>query len=452
MGHFLVGSRGAFTDEAFPDEVLYKTQLSVAPANQNNGRLGGPCLAGTTVDVVLVKEAFWADFVATVGEGLIGFITGQGDSGAVVAADLILGSMPGLGIYADGRDLVSELARFAPGGESPDYLVSSFALFGLATELPIFKGSADLVLNTAKVLLKQVSPAAKGLRTAIGRALGQAIQELDADAVLGFGPLMARMATDADFRHLSEGMVKVDKHLAELNQAASRYGTDEVAATLLKLQAEGIDAGSLQKAIGKLGSKFGPDVAEALNRTGKFELVARALARNPGEWREANVLNYTAAVDRLGASSDAIRDFDEVLDAKGASSYLNNDLKIYKGDFQFEIGAAAAAKRGGLDVQELSIKLPNDNNPDLPDGEIDYVALYPDGGGFAVEVSSGDPRAKLTKWIKLDQIDTLVQYAHKNALTPKVQFRTLPNGDILDQDIQEYLASYGVIWEFVGAH
>ena len=382
-------------------------------------------------------------------EGLIGFLTGQGDSGAVVAADLILGSMPGLGIYADGRDLVSEIARLAPGGESPDYLVSSFALFGLATELPIFKGSADLVLNTAKVLLKQVSPAAKGLRTAIGRALGQAIQELDADAVLGFGPLMARMATDADFRHLSESMVKAEVHLARLNQAASRYGTDEVAAALLKLEGEGLDAGALREAVKRLSTDITDEtVVAVLQAEGKFERLARVVAQDGRTWTRDQVAKYAEAAERI--SSDVTADFDEVLDVKGAQGHLKRTkvdgqkrLQLDDPDYQLEVKVAARIKRDipGEELRELDIDLEKDRPGHTPvEGQVDVLT-----DTHAIEVKRHPDTIPVATWPG-KQLQRLVDFARSQGVTPTVYFEeAAPTGTLLDA-LREANQKHGVVW------
>ena len=440
VGHFLVGSLGAFTDEAFPDEVLYKTQLSVSPYHSTIGRLSGICLAGTTVDVVLVKEAFWADFVATLGEGLIGFITGQGDSGAVVAADLILGSMPGLGIYADGRDLVLSLAGMASGDDSASALVASFALFGLATELPWFKGSADVVVNYAKVLIKRLGDAPLA-RVLSGQVVGSIAQSL---ASRSLDPIMRELAFlrklgDADdtFLNLARGMVKSDADYAAMRTLAARLANeagDDLTPLLTRLSADyGPD--DVMRAMRSLASET-PEVVGSLKSLGKLDFASKGLAS--GGWDrvvdgKSVTERYISQVDHLGASSKEVERIDALAEVPGSWVHVKN--KISNSGQQFEMSTAIAERKAGYSLEELGLDLfkPNGNI----DTDVDVVSLR-----AAIESKGGKNLRGLRD--KLGKYKNFAPGARKEIFVA-VNYSEFPNGfRELPNRLKEHLKAHGL--------
>ena len=326
----------------------------------NNGRLAGPCLAGTTVDVVLVKEAFWADFVATLGEGLIGFLTGQGDSGAVVAADLILGSMPGLGIYADGRDLVLSLAGMASGDDSASALVASFALFGLATELPIFKGSADVVVNYAKVLIKRAgdAPLARVLSGQVVGSIAQSISEFSLDPIMRELALLRKLSdSNTAFFDTAKDLVDSDELYSALRRGVARYGdgTDQMLATLT---AEVPKRKQRQAALRALGSpRMQQATAEALSNSGKLDVAARAAAQ--AQWAPKTLDGYVQAMKNAGsgdvvagAVDPRIARFDRLAGVPGSGNMIGNPDFLTKGP-QFEVDVANKLLDEGQELVQI---------------------------------------------------------------------------------------------------
>ena len=437
VARFLIGSTGAFTEQAHPDDAFYRTALDVAFVGDvppGGGGRGSDCTTQTTLDVVVTTKGRWGRLLDGVGNFAWGALSGEGDDLAAISGDLVLGALPVVGVFSDGRDVIKEVARLWPGGESPNFVVAGFALFGLAAEIPLFKGGPDQVLGLAKNVLKRLSPGSP-LTRGIWSFLKRAVADLDVDAVLDSGPVFTKLLDSPSFRQLAEEtLVRSDDGFDALRTMMSRVGADEVEDVLTALSTE-VSPGQLRRAMSLWGSGLDEATAIALRDAGKLEVISRAAAK--GDWAARAARRYRDAVVALGPDHPALLKLDEFVEVPGSAKLLRRqstpEASLVDAGVQFELDAARSLRGRGEDVVELGVRRPS--------RELDIVT-----DRHLVEVKGGNP-SNIDREKMLGDLERTDLFAQQSGKTALVVFSSQYSP--LDPRVADLLQRVGVAHEFI---
>ena len=409
-GSYVVGSTGDFTAEDYPDAAFLRTDLDVTYVGEAPGPPGGDGLrvdgnAGAlmtaavgcddewarfvqgetawTVPVVVAKKKVWGHYMGVAGKLFWDVVSGEAEGGAGLAGDLILGALPVVGVLTDGRDVLKEVARLWPGGEEPNAYVAGFAILGIASEFPPFKGGADQVIGMIKTVMKPLDPR-KPLAKGILLFVKTAVEEVDVQAVLDSGPLFRRMVNNPSFRDLAEGtLVKNDGQFRALVSMSRRVGAEETETLLTSLLARGYSERQTRGALGVLGShRLREESVATLVAMGKTDVVARSAAGR-AQWKPPTVEAYVRRINEAGGAADPrITRFDQIADVQGSGGLISRSDFLTKGP-QFEVDVALQLRSEGFDLVQLGrdVKTPGAGT------EIDLIVGGPNGN-YLVEAKN----------------------------------------------------------------
>ena len=356
----------------------------VPPGWETARQLGNYKFANHRVAVTSEQKAaaLTAGIDAT-GSFLWGALAG-GDSPAEIAGDISMSMIPGLGVYADVRDFVTNLARVIPGGESPDWTTMSLSVFGMVTEfLPPFDVMVDFAKNAHKL-----TDLAGPLCTAFAAmVLKKGRQILEREVTEFSGHLLKVIATDPEMAQFAMRMSgKADElpSLHELNDL-SRFmltvGETTRARNILEAVAHAGGDKLASNQMVKLSQVLTPTMAQTLTQSDRWGVLVKAMT---AEGAMANKIGATALTRytdalRMAPVGDAralkaIDDFELIADDLSAWGWLNGKGRLTKYDDQVQLAGAAFLKRQGQTLKGFDLAFDNGIvNGILMRGDVDVL-------------------------------------------------------------------------------
>ena len=391
---FTLSSTGLFDQYAGEDDLVASLGVAAEVVGGTGASKAG--FAGSTSDtarVAVVKRGFWGRMFDVTKRFAWGAFAGEGDGVAALAGDVVISMLPVIGVYTDGRDIVKELARLWPGGDSPDWGVFAFAFLGIASEVPPFKAGLDQAFTAIKLTIKIVrrgGPLRKSIFRGAFAAIGTGLRTGDISWFIEVAPLFGKMVTNSTFQRLADDvLVQSEEGFEALRTMFHRLGGDEAEQALATLAARSdVSDEALQRVTKEFGGAMDAATAQAIKEAGKTDVVAVGIAQ--GGWgRRAKKSKRTAyesymhSVKKLGANDPAILHLDEFADIPGSSKFAYDNPKKLK----------ARGSQGELDVarmfKDLGYKI---KSFDLSDGtgmDADVLVQLGDEAPIPIQVKTG---------------------------------------------------------------
>ena len=362
--------------------------------------MAGEPPAGAEAKVVVQKASIWArtlDYLEPVKQFGWGAVWGDGEGVAGAAGDITASVTPVLGMLADGRDLMKELARIVPGGNDPDWAVAGFAFAGLVAEIPFFK-SIDWFPAIMKNLSKSLRRGG-ALRDAFYDIAWRAARNRDPSELTKYKDFLTKLVGDPDFKQLADKTLVASKDgFARLTKITDALGIDT--ATELFKQTAAKFGSRKAKLLQDSLSRASTEQLMFLKSADKLDVVAYGVGK--GEWGAGGrAAAYADKARDLGANNSKLLLFDEFADIPGSGKILDKGLDAVQQ--QAELTVAKLQGKQNIERLGLEFRL---GSGEL--GEVDVVTKTK-----VIEVKSGNPNNYSS-----NQLNRLRSYAAQEGKTP----------------------------------
>jgi len=341
-----------------------------------------------------------------------------------LGGDLTVSLLPFVGAWPDIRDLVVNVTRMMPGGESPDWVTLSFSVVGLATEIfPPADWAVDVLKHSARIGT-ELAPHSVTLIAVVTILVKKVTGSGQADE---FADLLKRFATDAPYERFVDDLVEGQLEIfTQFNTFAKKLGDLDAARNAIESIARISGKGAAQESLQVL-SRVNPDALKNLTRNRKWDVIGKA-ARNPGELSSFGVKHYANTVQHLASKSPeihrAVQRFEDLSGVPGLWTRLKT-ARGFKDGFLGEL-AVAMMNAGPLKFVGQGVR----GVPKLSDIDVVTAAAFIEvKDGWSVFRDFATSRSSTT---------ALAEYSRRIGKTPVLAIPEQLSRDLTDSQLETF--------------